>query len=185
MYEYLISCGSLHEIRSYRRNKRVCRTEDEAKHALKLSTQARENAPWYQHEEIGYNYRMSNICAGIGRGQMKVLALRVRQKQAIFKRYCEQLRDLPLSMLNGAIMFDGLFGTANYFARLANYFLIFQSLSLPWMLKKIGGRDGKVLTILMVLGYAAYFYYANAINQPFDHYFARLSLAEYFAQIGR
>ena len=163
----------------------LCRTEDEAKHALKLSTQARENAPWYQHEEIGYNYRMSNICAGIGRGQMKVLALRVRQKQAIFKRYCEQLRDLPISMLNGAIMFDGLFGTANYFARLANYFLIFQSLSLPWMLKKIGGRDGKVLTILMVLGYAAYFYYANAINQPFDHYFARLSLAEYFAQIGR
>ena len=156
----------------------LCRTEDEAKHALKLSTQARENAPWYQHEEIGYNYRMSNICAGIGRGQMKVLALRVRQKQAIFKRYCEQLRDLPLSMLNGAIMFDGLFGTANYF-------LIFQSLSLPWMLKKIGGRDGKVLTALLVLGYAAYFYYANAINQPFDHYFARLSLAEYFAQIGR
>lgn len=116
---------------------------------------------------------------------MKVLALRVRQKQAIFKRYCEQLRDLPLSMLNGAIMFDGLFGTANYYARLANYFLIFQSLSLPWMLKKIGSRDGKVLTALLVLGYAAYFYYANAINQPFDHYFARLSLAEYFAQIGR
>lgn len=111
--------------------------------------------------------------------------MRVRQKQAIFKRYCEQLRDLPLSMLNGAIMFDGLFGTANYFARLANYFLIFQSLSLPWMLKKIGSRDGKVLTALLVLGYAAYFYYANAINQPFDHYFARLSLAEYFAQIGR
>ena len=156
----------------------LCRTEDEAKHALKLSTQARENAPWYQHEEIGYNYRMSNICAGIGRGQMKVLPLRVEQKQAIFKRYCEQLRDLPLSMLNGAIMFDGLFGTANYF-------LIFQSLSLPWMLKKIGGRDGKVLTALLVLGYAAYFYYANAINQPFDHCFARLSLAEYFAQIGR
>lgn len=163
----------------------LCRTEDEAKHALKLSTQVRENASWYQHEETGYNYRMSNICAGIGRGQMKVLALRVRQKQAIFKRYCEQLRDLPLSMLNGAIMFDGLFGTANYFARLANYFLIFQSLSLPWMLKKIGGRDGKVLTALLVLGYTAYFYYANAINQPFDHYFARLSLAEYFAQIGR
>ena len=70
----------------------LCRTEDEAKHALKLSTQARENAPWYQHEEIGYNYRMSNICAGIGRGQMKVLALRVRQKQAIFKRYCDFVR---------------------------------------------------------------------------------------------
>ena len=49
-----------------------------------------------------------------------------------------------LTMLNGAIMFVGLFGTANYFARLANYFLIFQSLSLPRMLKKIGGRDGRI-----------------------------------------
>ena len=63
----------------------LCRTEGEASHALKLATQARENAPWYQHEEIGYNYRMSNISAGIGRGQMKVLPLRVRQKQAIFR----------------------------------------------------------------------------------------------------
>ena len=58
----------------------LCRTEEEAKHALKLATQARENAPWYQHEEIGYNYRMSNISAGIGRGQMKVLPLRVQPK---------------------------------------------------------------------------------------------------------
>lgn len=89
-----------------------------------------------------------------------------------------------LTMLNGAIMFVGLFGTANYFARLANYFLIFQSLSLPWMLKKIGGRDRKMLTILMVLGFVAYFYYANAINQPFDQGFARLSLSEYLAQLG-
>ena len=74
----------------------LCRTGEEAKHALKLATQARENAPWYQHVEIGYNYRMSNISAGIGRGQMKVLPLRVRQKQAIFNRYCENLKSLPL-----------------------------------------------------------------------------------------
>lgn len=76
----------------------LCRTEEEAKHALKLATQARENAPWYQHEEIGYNYRMSNISAGIGRGQMKVLPLRVQQKQAIFARYSENLKGLPLTM---------------------------------------------------------------------------------------
>ena len=76
----------------------LCRTGEEARHALKLATQARENAPWYQHEEIGYNYRMSNISAGIGRGQMKVLPLRVRQKQAIFARYAEKLRGLPLAM---------------------------------------------------------------------------------------
>lgn len=76
----------------------LCKTEDEAAHALKLATQARENAPWYQHEEIGYNYRMSNISAGIGRGQMKVLPLRIRQKQDIFRRYCEKLQGLPLMM---------------------------------------------------------------------------------------
>ena len=76
----------------------LCRTEEEAKHALKLATQARENAPWYQHEEIGYNFRMSNICAGIGRGQMKVLPLRVEQKWAIFARYSENLKGLPLTM---------------------------------------------------------------------------------------
>lgn len=89
-----------------------------------------------------------------------------------------------LAMLNGAIMFVGLFGTANYFGRLANYFLLFQSVSLPWMVKKIGGRDGRTLTIFMVLGYSAYFYYANAINQPFDQGFARLTVAEYLAQWG-
>ena len=83
----------------------LCREEADAKHALKLATQAREPFPWYQHEEIGYNYRMSNICAGIGRGQMKVLPLRVQQKQAIFARYQDKLTDLPISFqpaLNGA-----------------------------------------------------------------------------------
>lgn len=90
-----------------------------------------------------------------------------------------------LTMLNGTIMFVGLFGTANYFARLANYFLIFQSLSLPWMLKKIGGRDGRILKILMVAGYLVYFCYENAINRPFDQDFARLSLSEYLNLAGR
>lgn len=91
---------------------------------------------------------------------------------------------MNLTMLNGAIMFVGLFGTANYFGRLANYFLIFQSLSLPWMLKKIGGKDSRVLAMLMVLGYLAYFYYANVIAIPFDRDFARLTVSEYFAQLG-
>ena len=76
----------------------LCRSGEQAKHALKLATQARENAPWYQHEEIGYNYRMSNISAGIGRGQMKVLPLRVEQKRAIYERYSEGLKGLPVTM---------------------------------------------------------------------------------------
>jgi dTDP-4-amino-4,6-dideoxygalactose transaminase len=75
----------------------VCREAEEAKHALKLATQAREPFPWYQHEEIGFNYRMSNIVAGIGRGQMKVLPLRVEQKRAIHDRYVRNLADLPLT----------------------------------------------------------------------------------------
>lgn len=76
----------------------ICENEDDAKHALKLATQAREPYPWYQHEEIGYNYRMSNISAGIGRGQMNVLPLRVKQKQEIFARYSGKLGGLPLTM---------------------------------------------------------------------------------------
>lgn len=75
----------------------LCEEEADAKHALKLATQAREPFPWYQHEEIGYNYRMSNIVAGIGRGQMKVLPLRVQQKRAIYERYAENLAVLPLT----------------------------------------------------------------------------------------
>lgn len=75
----------------------ICEDSADAKHALKLATQARENYPWYEHTEVGYNYRMSNICAGIGRGQMRVLPLRVQQKQAIFDRYQKNLKGLPLS----------------------------------------------------------------------------------------
>ena len=75
----------------------LCENEADAKHALKLATQAREPFRWYQHEEIGYNYRMSNIVAGIGRGQMKVLPLRVEQKRTIFEWYARNLADLPVT----------------------------------------------------------------------------------------
>ena len=76
----------------------LCKSKEDAAHALKLATQAREPAPWYQHEEIGYNYRMSNICAGIGRGQAKVLEKRIEQKRAIFERYSANLKGLPIKM---------------------------------------------------------------------------------------
>ncbi len=62
------------------------------------STQARENFPWYQHEEIGYNYRMSNILAGIGRGQLLHLDEHIAKKKAIYERYKEGLKDLPITM---------------------------------------------------------------------------------------
>ncbi|GAA4311525.1 DegT/DnrJ/EryC1/StrS family aminotransferase [Compostibacter hankyongensis] len=60
-----------------------------------LATQARDAAPHYEHSHIGYNYRMSNICAGIGRGQMEVLDLRVKQRRENFDKYREILKDLP------------------------------------------------------------------------------------------
>lgn len=64
----------------------------------KWSTQAREDAPWYQHEELGYNYRMSNVIAGVVRGQYPYLEEHIAQKKAIYMRYQEGLRDLPVRM---------------------------------------------------------------------------------------
>ncbi len=64
----------------------------------KWSTQSREAAPWYQHEELGYNYRMSNVIAGIVRGQMGYLSSHIEKKKEIYERYREGLRGLPLSM---------------------------------------------------------------------------------------
>ena len=64
----------------------------------KWSTQARENAPWYQHEELGYNYRMSNVLAGIGRGQLLHLEEHVAKKKVIYERYQEGLKELPVTM---------------------------------------------------------------------------------------
>ncbi|MBR6081962.1 MAG: DegT/DnrJ/EryC1/StrS family aminotransferase [Salinivirgaceae bacterium] len=64
----------------------------------KWSTQSREAAPWYQHEEIGYNYRMSNIIAGIVRGQMNYLDEHIAQKRTIYERYKKGFEGLPVSM---------------------------------------------------------------------------------------
>ncbi len=71
---------------------------EDANKVRKWSTQSREAAAWYQHEEIGYNYRMSNIVAGIVRGQIPYLEEHIRQKRVIYERYKEGLKDLPVSM---------------------------------------------------------------------------------------
>lgn len=72
----------------------VCGTDEEKKRVMFYATQARENAPHYQHEKIGYNYRMSNICAGIGRGQMTVLDEHVTRRREIHRLYTELLKDV-------------------------------------------------------------------------------------------
>lgn len=75
-------------------------TDDKAvyKKVKKWSTQSREDAPWYQHEEIGYNYRMSNVIAGVVRGQYPHLKEHIAQKTAIYERYKEGFKDLPVKM---------------------------------------------------------------------------------------
>lgn len=71
---------------------------EQANKARKWSTQSRENAAWYQHEEVGYNYRMSNVIAGVVRGQLPYLEEHIAQKKAIYLRYQEGLKDLPVMM---------------------------------------------------------------------------------------
>lgn len=73
-------------------------SEEDANQVRKWSTQARENAPWYQHEEMGYNYRMSNVIAGVVRGQFPYLEEHIAQKKAIYERYKEGFKGLPVQM---------------------------------------------------------------------------------------
>ena len=69
-----------------------------AERIRKWSTQSRENAPWYQHAETGYNYRMSNVIAGVVRGQMDYLEAHIKAKKEIYRRYRQGLADLPVRM---------------------------------------------------------------------------------------
>lgn len=76
----------------------LCNEKTDADKIRKWSTQSREAAPWYQHEELGYNYRMSNIIAGVVRGQIPYLDEHIEQKKAIYERYKEGFKDLPVTM---------------------------------------------------------------------------------------
>ena len=73
-------------------------SEEDANKVRKWSTQAREAASWYQHEELGYNYRMSNVIAGVVRGQLGYLGEHISSKKAIYERYKEGFKGLPVSM---------------------------------------------------------------------------------------
>lgn len=105
-----IACGTLANfgILSFNGNKiittsgggaLVCNTADDKEQAIFLATQARDAAPHYQHSHIGYNYRMSNVVAGIGRGQLEVLAKRIAARRANFDFYKNVLANLPLTLL--------------------------------------------------------------------------------------
>lgn len=73
-------------------------SKDDADKVRKWSTQSREDAPWYQHEELGYNYRMSNVIAGVVRGQFSYLEEHIKQKKEIYYRYKDGLKELPVTM---------------------------------------------------------------------------------------
>lgn len=72
----------------------ICHTREEADRAKFFATQAREPMPWYQHEHIGYNYRLSNVSAGIGRGQMLIVDAHIARRQAIHRLYAGLLKDV-------------------------------------------------------------------------------------------
>lgn len=76
----------------------LTKDENAADKVRKWSTQSREAAPWYQHEELGYNYRMSNVIAGVVRGQYPHLYEHIAQKKAIYERYKEGFKDFPITM---------------------------------------------------------------------------------------
>ena len=85
-------------------------SEEDANKIRKWSTQSREDAAWYQHEELGFNYRMSNIIAGVVRGQWPYLEEHIAQKKAIYERYKEGLKGLPVQVNP----FDAVNSVPNY-----------------------------------------------------------------------
>lgn len=88
-----------------------------------------------------------------------------------------------LAMVNALIMFVGLFGTANYFARLANYFLPSQMIILPWMLRSAHPKDRRWLITLCMIGYLGYFAYENAILRPFDQNYSYIGFWDYLTSL--
>lgn len=79
----------------------IVESESDYQKAKKWSTQSREDAPWYEHEELGYNYRISNVIAGIVRGQWGFLPEHIEAKKAVYERYVDGLKDLPATVHAG------------------------------------------------------------------------------------
>lgn len=88
-----------------------------------------------------------------------------------------------MAMINGLIMFVGLFGTANYFARLANYFLPAQIIVLPWILSRLVPKDRLILKTACILGYLGYFIYENAMIRPFDTSYTHIGVWSYLVSL--
>lgn len=134
---------------------------------------------------LGENYDASSF-SGEGVNPFRLAAISVpilvsflTRKQIAREGNREQNLMVNLAMLNGEIMFLALFGTANYFARLANYFLPFQALAIPWLLTHFDRRSKQLVTICAVGCYALFFVYSNAIHENFDQHFYSTTLWDY------
>lgn len=134
---------------------------------------------------MGKEYSMESL-QGEGINVFRVLVCNVPtllsfvyQKELFYDSTPRENLVINLCMINGAIMFVGLFGTANYFGRLASYFTIFQAIALPWIVGKLHPRTRLPLTLAMIGCYAMYFLYSNVISSSFDASFSRITLWEY------
>lgn len=135
---------------------------------------------------LGYSYSAGTF-SGAGVNIFRVLVVWVPLVLSYLKKERLQQSDdratniiVNLMMVNAVIMFIGLFGTANYFARLANYFLIFQCLALPYIISLFNADNRMVLTRASMLGFTAYFYYSEALaNGRFDLNYGFMTLTQY------
>lgn len=139
---------------------------------------------------LGYDYD-ANEFTGAGVNTFRVIVVWVPlvlsyicRRQLQYSQNRVQNMIINLSMMNSVIMFIGLFGTANYFARLANYYLIFQCLALPMILQQFTASSERQLRILSEIAFLAYFYYGEAIaNGKFDVNYRFISVIDYFRQL--
>ena len=140
-------------------------------------------------DAMGFNYD-DDAFSGAGVNIFRVIVVWVPlvlsylcRKQLHYTENRVQNMIINLSMMNSVIMFIGLFGTANYFARLANYFLIFQCLALPMILQQFTSFSERQLRFLSEAGFAGYFYYAEVLaNGRFDNNYAFISVSDFFRQ---
>lgn len=143
-------------------------------------------------DALGFDYA-ENEFAGAGVNIFRVMVVWVPlvlsyicKGQLRYSQNRVQNMIINLSMMNSVIMFIGLFGTANYFARLANYFLIFQCLALPMILQQFTASSERQLRLLSETGFLGYFYYAEAIaNGSFDGNYAFIGVTDFFRQLFR
>lgn len=141
-------------------------------------------------DSMGYSYD-ANSFTGDGVNIFRVLVVWVPVLLSFlaqkFLKKCEDNNKnliLNMTMVNAMIMFLGLFGTANYFARLANYFLIFQSLALPWIFRFYKKSSRNLLVIGSVFCYAIYFYYQMVLAQgAFDNAYKFMGIWDYLGQL--